>query len=173
MELPKEQIGRTCTRCGIWKPAAEFFEDKRRKYVGGTNGMFSRCKSCTSSRNKERRAANPERFREWERRSSAATFEVNGPKKRIRNLPHRLRIHGLTETEFWAMMAAQDNRCAICQRQVMPAREGKGNRDCACIDHDHETGKVRGILCNSCNTALGLLKDKTDVLLRAVEYLSK
>ena len=41
------------------------------------------------------------------------------------------------------------------------------------IDHDHKTGKVRGLLCHGCNTAIGLMKDDVNILTKAIEYLKK
>ncbi len=46
-----------------------------------------------------------------------------------------------------------------------------GKRKNFCIDHDHATGKVRGLLCHNCNVAIGLMKDNTDLLKKAAEYL--
>ena len=62
-------------------------------------------------------------------------------------------------------MVEQNGRCAICgvPEYELPSR--------LYIDHDHETGKVRGLLCPSCNTGLGHLKDDPEVLLRACIYL--
>jgi hypothetical protein len=61
--------------------------------------------------------------------------------------------------------AAVDGRCEICGKS--DAQNGK----LLAVDHDHETGKLRGLLCGQCNTVLGLVKDEPAVLLRAAEYL--
>ena len=58
------------------------------------------------------------------------------------------------------MLAAQGGLCAICREA--PAEH---------VDHDHETGQVRGLLCFNCNGALGQFRDRTDLMLRAVAYL--
>lgn len=60
-----------------------------------------------------------------------------------------LRKYGLSLEQYEQMLAQQKGRCAVCQE--VPRR--------ICVDHDHETGDVRGLLCSSCNTALGLLKE--------------
>ena len=62
------------------------------------------------------------------------------------------------------MQLEQDNRCAICG--AMPKKP-------LFVDHCHVTGKVRGLLCVSCNTALGLLKDSITALEQAIKYLLK
>lgn len=74
------------------------------------------------------------------------------------------RKYGLTKEEFDALAATQGYACAIC-RKVPKARLH--------IDHNHETGRVRGLLCSNCNTAIGLLKDRAEFLLNAVNYLLK
>lgn len=60
------------------------------------------------------------------------------------------------------LIDAQNNRCAICEKKL-------GKR--FCVDHDHATGKVRGILCYRCNTGIGLLGDNADGIKKALEYL--
>lgn len=67
---------------------------------------------------------------------------------------------GLPYEEWQRMLADQGGRCAICPR---PATD---------VDHDHETGKVRALLCNSCNKGLGFFRDDPDLLRRAEEYLN-
>lgn len=65
-----------------------------------------------------------------------------------------------------AMFLEQGNRCAICRSSSPGVKDW-------CVDHDHETGKVRGILCNNCNGALGLFKDDPDVMELAAEYIRR
>ncbi len=74
------------------------------------------------------------------------------------------RRYGLTPEDYADMLAAQDNRCAICGDE--PA-DGKALH----IDHDHESGAVRGLLCGHCNRAIGLFKDNADVMEMAAAYL--
>lgn len=69
--------------------------------------------------------------------------------------------YGLPKEDFLELAKAQKYRCAICGKLY-----GKGH-----IDHDHNTGKVRGILCVACNTALGLLKDDVALFESAITYL--
>lgn len=76
-----------------------------------------------------------------------------------------LRQYGLTVDEFEALLLAQEGRCAICRTDKVPRR---GNWH---VDHCHESGRIRGILCHGCNVALGHFKDNADLLRRAAEYL--
>ncbi|WP_078894578.1 endonuclease VII domain-containing protein [Streptomyces sp. CT34] len=78
-------------------------------------------------------------------------------KGRVRHLK---RQYGITEAERDALVKEQWGLCVICL-DAAPAH----------VDHDHETGKVRGVLCFSCNAALGQFKDRPDALRRAAEYL--
>ena len=74
-----------------------------------------------------------------------------------------LKKYGLTQIDFEVMYEAQGGMCAICER--------KSIRKSFCVDHDHTTGKVRGLLCGECNIGLGKFKDNLDLLKKAVEYL--
>jgi hypothetical protein len=75
--------------------------------------------------------------------------------------------YGITEAEFDALLAEQGGGCAICGTTTP---RGRGQR--FHVDHCHETGKVRGILCSECNTGLGKFRDDPDLLRRALAYLS-
>jgi len=72
--------------------------------------------------------------------------------------------------EYLGKILQQDNKCAICNIDIEFIGNSK-DYNSAVIDHCHNTGKVRGILCNHCNIALGLLKDNTETLLNAIVYL--
>lgn len=74
---------------------------------------------------------------------------------------------GLADAEYKALLQAQDGRCGICRR---PEPNGRHNR--WCVDHDHKTGRKRGLLCINCNSAIGLLNDDPALLLAAIEYLA-
>jgi hypothetical protein len=65
------------------------------------------------------------------------------------------------------MLAKQRGVCAICKTEDPGPRSNHFH-----IDHDHATGKVRGLLCNNCNRGIGLLKDSPSVLLQAHLYLT-
>ena len=74
--------------------------------------------------------------------------------------------YGITNEDYDQKLSDQGNVCAICQSKI-PG----GKKDSFFIDHDHETGKVRGLLCRSCNLMIGHAKDDTQVLATAIGYL--
>jgi hypothetical protein len=78
-----------------------------------------------------------------------------------------LRRYGITQEQFDAMLERQGNRCAICRTDTPCPTSGKAWH----IDHCHETGRVRGLLCNSCNRGIGQLGDDPDRLESAARYL--
>lgn len=70
------------------------------------------------------------------------------------------------ELEFPRPKIGDDFYCKICQRTTKVQQ----NRD-VCLDHDHKTGKIRGYICNNCNTGIGALRDDIKVLARAKKWL--
>ncbi len=108
---------------------------------------------------RKRYHSNPERARrqheEWRAR--------NKQKQREYHLRHE---YGLEAAEYDALAAAQGNRCAICRK------DSPGRRKYWCVDHDHETGSVRGLLCGHCNSGIGLLGDTADGVRAALVYLA-
>ena len=77
--------------------------------------------------------------------------------------------YGITEAQYDEMFALQDGKCAICKSDK--TKDAKRHR--LMVDHCHSTGVVRGLLCSSCNKALGLFSDSQDVMHSAIKYLSK
>lgn len=77
--------------------------------------------------------------------------------------------YGIDLIHYHAMLALQANGCKICN-ESNPGRNYKALKYFQ-VDHDHKTGKIRGLLCNNCNRALGLFKDNADLCLRASAYL--
>ena len=77
-------------------------------------------------------------------------------------------LYGLTEEDYKAMLERQDHCCAICGSTEWP---GKDNRPH--VDHDHATGRIRGILCSKCNLAIGHMDDDPKRLRAAADYLER
>ena len=143
---------KTCTQCGQPKSIDEFaragnrYGSERRSY----------CKECGNAATREYAQANKakrnERLREWRRKNPEAA--------RAKDIRARLkRKYGLTPDDVDVMREAQDGRCLICRV------EGT-----LFVDHCHTTGRVRGLLCPSCNTFLGRVEANCEILARMAEY---
>jgi DNA-directed RNA polymerase subunit RPC12/RpoP len=72
---------------------------------------------------------------------------------------------------FVSLAKSQDFKCAICGTEFLLYNEQNKTARTGCLDHDHQTGKVRGILCDTCNRGLGLFQDDPKLLINAKEYL--
>jgi hypothetical protein len=79
-----------------------------------------------------------------------------------------LKRYGITPEEYREMLLSQDGRCAICG-----CYETSKGRTRLAVDHQHDSGQVRGLLCNSCNAGLGFLKDNEQILENALAYLKR
>lgn len=89
-----------------------------------------------------------------------------------KQLKHRLKcVYKITLEEFNEILNKQDNKCAICG--MKETIKNKWGLKQLAIDHNHETGKVRGLLCDRCNRGLGYFKENTDSLLKAILYLRR
>lgn len=79
------------------------------------------------------------------------------------------RKYNLTAADVEQMIAAQDHKCLICAKTF--AVEPVNTKLSAVIDHDHDTGIVRGVICRLCNSGLGHFGDNATILRNAVDYL--
>ncbi len=81
--------------------------------------------------------------------------------------------YNIDELDFECLWIAFKGKCAICDiNMTLPTKTKGQNLTSVCIDHDHKTGKVRGLLCAACNKALGLFKDNITSLNKAMRYLN-
>ena len=80
--------------------------------------------------------------------------------------PHQVarRKFGLSDEEYTTLIERSQGLCEVCNNPM-------GNK--RCIDHDHNTGEIRGVLCNNCNTALGLVGDNVTTLTKLIQYLER
>jgi hypothetical protein len=91
--------------------------------------------------------------------------------KQHKTREHQLRRdYDLTTEEFYEMIRDQDYKCLICNEFFEPTLINHGKTPC--VDHDHKTGKVRGILCHKCNLGLGYFDDNMKSLKNAIIYLA-
>jgi hypothetical protein len=147
---------KVCRECGASKPLEEYHTSRNGK--GGKVYRKNICKVCQNEYarskyhnlseevKKERRRKNPCNTPEWHKE-------------------YKLRTQfGLTTEEYRGMITIQNNRCITCgtefDEQIKPQ-----------VDHCHNTGKVRGLLCRPCNTSLGLLKENPETLKNLITYL--
>jgi len=158
-----------CTKCGEFKPLSEFYPMR-----GMRDGHRNDCIDCNKAAKRERHARNPrpyrERARQWaeenaDRRAAyQAEYRQRPEVKRKARNAYFLRTYGVSADDVDDMMDAQNGRCAICGAK--PSRLASMH-----IDHDHEHGHLRGMLCLSCNQGLGQFRDDPALLLRAIVYL--
>lgn len=118
------------------------------------------CRDCESSYLAERLANNPT-ARAARRKAAREHNRSDGHREKLLR-----RLYGIGLNEYAAMLQSQGQRCAIC-----PATEPGGNSTSWHVDHDHATGRVRGLLCVRCNLGLGYFQDDPDRLVRASAYL--
>lgn len=135
---------------------------------------FKHCGNCLRTLSVEDFAKNSSKKDGLQDRCKKCRAEHHQTHKHLRKQPSsRQKRHnmvrykyGLNLWEVDAMLVAQGHACAIC-------KSPDWGRPSPCVDHCHDTGKVRGLLCNLCNRALGMLKENPDVLEAAANYLRK
>jgi hypothetical protein len=133
-----------CSLCKKTKKAEEFSETFRT-----VDGLHSRCKSCINNIARERYKEDPVKLSEINRR---AKYKAK---------------YGLTVDDYDVLFAKQGGKCALCGID----NTGRENAKHFAIDHCHDTGVIRGLLCSPCNTALGLMKDNVDTMYNAIGYV--
>ncbi len=167
-------ILKRCAICKVEKPRADF-------YIYKSGRPHSYCRSCNSTRHKTRKLnltadqknVMRQRQLEWNRRD----YKERPEKTFSRSLVTR---YHMTVEQYRGLSITQDGLCAICHKPETQKTNGAIHR--LSIDHDHtccpekmrSCGKcVRGLLCGSCNRALGLFQDDEARLMEALAYLRK
>lgn len=88
-------------------------------------------------------------------------------KERTKN-NHLIKRYGITIEQYDSMLKKQNNKCYICETYVENTKKNRLH-----VDHDHTTGKVRKLLCMSCNSSLGLIKESEFILKKMIEYINE
>ena len=135
-----------CRGCGEAKPISEFH-----KKTAAKDGLQSRCKPCAIKMAAEWNQKNQKKYLARQNRRT--------PEQLHRR---RARLYGLTPEELHAKLEEAQGICQICKREAPQV-----------VDHCHTSGLVRGVICNKCNQALGLIEDNVEWLYSMAQYLQK
>ena len=162
-----------CPSCKQDKPLDEFYVHKK------SGRPYSYCKSCLSAKAKERNANLSKVDRDKRNKKAKENREKRGYKHSdhyyqtvevgentyTKGFEWELkRKYGLSLDEYDTLVTAQDNKCCICGDSMVPGSMCAKRR---CVDHNHTTGEVRGLLCATCNIGLGKFMDSPDLLHKA------
>ena len=91
---------------------------------------------------------------------------TNSEKGRVKNRKNQLKKkYSMSEDDYNTLLKLQNKKCKICKKDPEPIKLD--------VDHDHITGKIRGLLCGTCNRGLGNFKDNIDLMKAAIKYLEK
>lgn len=145
-DIPSE---RQCTKCKLVKPIENFWKNTASLY-----GRLPKCNTCMG-------VYCYDYYRKDEERRQATI------KKSTQS--NRIRKYGVTSEEFESILISQNFCCAICNDLLNDSKFSLRGQ----LDHNHDTKKVRGILCGKCNTSIGNFKEDISILESAIAYLRK
>lgn len=140
-----------CTKCGETKPVEEFGK------ANTSLGRASQCLECAREYNRSY----------YEKEKSTGKWNLYSRANGLK------RNYGLTEDEYEELLAEQDGGCAICGIADGGLHKQTGKQKKLAVDHNDETGQVRGLLCQKHNMGLGQFDHDIDLLMAAVAYLIK
>jgi len=145
-----------CPRCGQDMPLDQFPRSR-----SAPDGRGHYCTTCKSEYAAERYRADPAKVKRgvdsWKQRNADKWREI---------VPyHRAKKRIVTHEQYEAMLKEQGGACAICGQPQ--AQEGR----MLCADHDHQTGQIRGLLCDVCNLGIGYFRDDPERCIQAARYL--
>lgn len=153
--------GKACTKCKRYLPLDAF--GKRSAAVDGLQWW---CKDCQRDYYRERYQKDPEFRRKRLGYNQDFVGGFDEYRRQQRRAARFLAMYGITQEQLAEMVAAQGGVCKICGD---PPPEGKP----LVVDHDHETGAIRGALCGNCNSGLGYFRDDPERLRAAIRYLEE
>ena len=142
-------LTKKCTVCKESKSVTEYYKDSRSK-----DSYSYRCRDC------EKKARI--KYRKGSRESYLKSVRKN----------YRKRVYGLNEEAFKEIWLKQGGKCPVCEKELTDELGTKHLPSKAVIDHCHDTGKIRGILCTMCNKGIGLLGDRRETIVKALKYLT-
>lgn len=149
-----------CRICKEPKTSADFYRTSFRR-KNGSRGFRRECKACGNKRHAEYVEKNKAEINGRRRGNYHASDKIQAISQNLK------RYYGLTIEDYNRMFLEQQGCCKIC------GVHQSGFERRLDVDHDHQTKKIRGLLCIRCNRGIGLLQDSIEVVQRALDYLIK
>lgn len=148
-------MDKVCTKCKLSKSSEDYH-----KQTNSKDGYSNWCKVCGYDNLKIWRKKNPDKIKK-----NAKNFRINNPKAYY-NSQYKSK-YGISIEEYNRLFDIQKGQCKICKidSKELPRK--------LAVDHNHVTGKVRGLLCGNCNVAIGNLKESVIIIKEALNYLAE
>lgn len=154
---PKWETHKKCSKCKESKNLSLFHKSRNNR-----SGLNPRCKICAYEDLKLLKSKYSPAQKEKEAARKARWMAKNKKQNKDWHLQHHLKNkYNLSLKDLEILKKFQNNKCCICNK----------NLEKPFVDHDHETGQIRGVLCRFCNTGLGFFQDSVSRLINAINYL--
>jgi hypothetical protein len=165
----------TCKKCRI-EMAKNYLKDNKEKIVAYGKAYYQDNKKTKDAMSKKWHRENKE-YQINYRTINKDKISKNAKDWRSKNRESyisefRKRKYGITQEQYLHMLKNQNGVCAICGNLETVTDKKTGLIRSLCVDHDHESGKIRGLLCSRCNVAIGLIDDSPEKAKKIFEYLS-
>lgn len=161
MQISDQQLRgaqmKKCSKCKMIKELSEFGKDSHTK-----DKMTYDCKECRRESSKRWNRENPDKRKEITKKYVNKMESINPDYQYAKSLKS---TYGITFEEYNQMFTDQNGCCAICGTHQSELKKR------LYVDHCHKNNAVRKLLCQYCNTGLGMFKDNPDILYKAIEYL--
>jgi len=176
VKMTKFAETKQCTKCNLTKSLCEFYNRK-----GVKDGKKSHCKKCMNEyhsykikTDKDFRERQNQSVKNWRKNNpnhNKEYREVNKERIKFRTRDYYLKKrYGISSDDYDILLKEQSFKCKICNS---PPNKNNTKDEVLAVDHCHKTSKVRGLLCDLCNRALGNFKDNISILENAIKYLEE
>jgi len=181
----KMMVNKVCSSCGLTKLVNEFYKDSSTKY-----GYKCYCKDCDRLKRNHKKRTNSSYLPIKKKCSKCGSIKLQSEfafasinstglyswcKQCVANSQkdHSLRSrYGITEKEYNNLLVQQQCVCVICAKKEI-SKHQNGNIKELAVDHNHVTNEIRGLLCQKCNTILGLCNEDINILESAITYIKE